>query len=71
MKYDILSLDVGSANPSIPGLPDFTNCIATRPISEFLSKVEQFEVTTLNTEETSLTNIHVVVVGAGAAGMKR
>lgn len=59
LSYDVLAVDVGSANPSVPA-----PAIATKPITRIRPLAARIQ-NTLNTPSASL---RLVVVGAGAAG---
>ncbi len=65
LRYDLLSLDIGSVTrgTDIPGVRE--NAILTRPIGLLLDKVETFEKNFANQNA-----IRIVVVGAGAAGVE-
>jgi NADH dehydrogenase FAD-containing subunit len=65
--YDYLSVNIGSVTRDttvIPGVSEFA--VATRPISELVNKIERFEQ-----EHEKFDHVpHVVIVGAGAAGVE-
>jgi selenide,water dikinase len=66
VKYDILSIDVGSTTKGmdIEGVKEFAIC--TRPLSNLLEKLENFEK-----EKNELNHIpKVIIVGGGAAGVE-
>jgi NADH dehydrogenase FAD-containing subunit len=60
LQYDILSVDVGSVNPSIPG---YEHALTTRPISQLMQKIQHFEDVFYSAplERT----LDIVVVGGG------
>ncbi|NNE09119.1 MAG: selenide, water dikinase SelD [Gemmatimonadetes bacterium] len=65
LRYDLLSLDIGSVTrgADLPGVRE--HAILTRPIGLLLEKVETFERNFTNRDA-----IRIAVVGAGAAGVE-
>ena len=75
VEYDAVSFDIGSATRGLdetPGAAEFT--IPTRPISDLVKRIaDEEEVVESKLEDGSWKNdggAHVVVVGAGAAGIE-
>mmetsp|Transcript_51091 Transcript_51091/g.59684 ORF Transcript_51091/g.59684 Transcript_51091/m.59684 type:complete len:591 (-) Transcript_51091:25-1797(-) len=65
LGYDVCSLDIGSTIRPIPG-DDDANVIPTRPISHLIDRIQDAEIKKTNDKE----DIHVAVVGGGAAGIE-
>jgi len=69
ISFDILSIDIGSTSRgwrSIPGARQYT--LPTRPISNLVAKFESW--TKDITRTTKPQPIHMVIIGAGAAGIE-
>lgn len=74
IPFDAISIDIGSASrgvQDIPGAKEYT--IPTRPIANLVERIQQ-ETDKLEQQQSSSTTnqkpLHVVVVGAGAAGIE-
>ncbi len=61
IPYDVLSVDVGSANPAVP-----TPAIATKPIARIRALAAQVQ----NTIDDPGAELRLIVVGGGAAGVE-
>ncbi len=59
IPYDVLSVDVGSANPAVPA-----PAIATKPIARIRPLATRIQ----NTLDTPSASLRLIVVGGGAAG---
>ena len=75
IKYDVLSIDIGSSSRgvhTIPGVNKYT--IPTRPISSLLSQIENQEEMIIEKEELKYYNndkvLRLVVIGGGLAGIE-
>lgn len=69
LHYDFASLDVGStvAGLDVPGVRE--HALATRPIRDFVDLVEA-RLTGARAEHSEREDFHLVIVGAGAAGVE-
>jgi selenide,water dikinase len=71
MKYDLLSINVGSKtynNGKVKGVEEFA--IQTRPISKLLEKIENFEIKLKEELEGVKSKIRIGIVGSGVAGIE-
>lgn len=68
ITYDVLSMDIGS---TVRGLNDVKGvkeyAIPTRPIDQLIKRVDE---KALEIQEQGIETIHIIVVGAGAAGIE-
>ena len=75
ISFDALSIDIGSTCKGIDNIPGATKySIPTRPISNLLHRIQHAEQSFNDDDDDDdhdeLTNTHVIVVGAGAAGIE-
>ena len=68
INYDVLSIDIGS---SVRGLNDVKGvkeyAIATRPIDLLINRVDE---KAMEIQKQGIKSVHIIVVGAGAAGIE-
>lgn len=70
LKFDLLSINVGSKtfnNGKVKGVEEFS--IQTRPISDLLQKIQNFEKK-IEHKLNQNSNIKIVIVGSGVAGIE-
>jgi selenide, water dikinase len=71
IRFDVLSLDIGSTTRdfySVPGAAEYT--IPTRPIGELVDRVERATQALIHDDNVMNNNTKLVVIGAGIAGIE-